>query len=54
MKETLGDAATRSALVERFDLSQTIYQTDPWAELAVREKARAFAPIADLTLEAAQ
>ena len=54
VKETLSDAATRTALVERFDLSQTIYQTDPWAELAVREKARAFAPIADLTLEAAE
>ncbi|MBJ3763742.1 NAD(P)/FAD-dependent oxidoreductase [Maribius pontilimi] len=54
VQQTLGDAAERTALVERFDLSQTIYQTDPWAELAMREKARAFAPIADLTLEAAE
>ncbi|KAF0676861.1 nitrite reductase large subunit NirB [Profundibacterium mesophilum] len=54
VQQTLGDGAERKALVDRFDLSQTIYQTDPWAELAVREKARAFAPIADLTLEAAE
>ena len=54
VRQTLGEPAERTALVGRFDLSQTIYQTDPWAELAVREKARAFAPMADLTLEAAE
>lgn len=54
VRETLGDAETRADLVARFDLSQTIYQTDPWAEHTAQVPARAFAPIADLTLEAAE
>ena len=54
VQDTLGDAATRAALVERFDLSQSVYQTDPWAERATPEARRAFAPLADLTLEAAE
>ena len=48
------DAAARAALVARFDLSQRIYQTDPWAEHAAPHASRAFAPLADLTLEAAE
>ncbi len=48
------DLENRKALVARFDHSQTIYQTDPWAERAAPERARAFHPLADLTLEAAE
>jgi nitrite reductase (NADH) large subunit len=48
------DLAERQALVERFDLSQSVYQKDPWAERATPEADRAFRPLADLTLEAAE
>lgn len=48
------DPAERRALVERFDLSQRVYQSDPWAERAMPSAARRFAPLADLTLEAAE
>ncbi|MCE0504704.1 nitrite reductase large subunit NirB [Roseivivax sp. GX 12232] len=54
VQETLGDAATRAALIARFDLSQEVYQKDPWAERATPEAARRFAPLADMTLEAAE
>ncbi|WP_353473655.1 nitrite reductase large subunit NirB [Salipiger sp. H15] len=54
VKETLADAAERQALVERFDLFQSVYQKDPWAERAKPEAARRFHPLADLTLEAAE
>lgn len=47
------DLAEREALVERFDLSQSIYQKDPWAEHA-EEKAETYQPVANLTLEAAE
>ena len=52
----LGDPRpfSRKALVERFELSQTIYQKDPWAELAQPDEAPKFAPLADLKLEAAE
>ena len=48
------DAEARKALVERFDLSQTVYQTDPWAALAQPSEAPRLRPMADLTLEAAE
>jgi nitrite reductase (NADH) large subunit len=48
------DRAERAALVARFDLSQSVYQSDPWAERARPAEARAFGPLADLTLEAAE
>ncbi|SIS64505.1 assimilatory nitrite reductase (NAD(P)H) large subunit precursor [Roseivivax lentus] len=54
VRAQLADDATRQALVARFDLSQSIYQKDPWAERATPEAARRFAPMADLTLEAAE
>ncbi|WP_158964719.1 nitrite reductase large subunit NirB [Chachezhania sediminis] len=47
------DLAERRRLVDAFLLSQTIYQKDPWAE-HVREQAERYAPIADITLEAAE
>ncbi|MEO0680655.1 MAG: nitrite reductase large subunit NirB [Pseudomonadota bacterium] len=48
------DLDERRALIERFDLSQSIYQRDPWADRADPRTARAFAPLSDLTLEAAE
>lgn len=54
VREALSDAEERAALVARFDLSQTIYQKDPWAERAEPAQARRFQPLADLTLEAAE
>jgi nitrite reductase (NADH) large subunit len=47
-------ARDRAALVERFDLSQSVYQSDPWAERADERTRRAYAPLADLSLEAAE
>ncbi|EEX09146.1 nitrite reductase (NAD(P)H), large subunit [Ruegeria lacuscaerulensis ITI-1157] len=47
------DLENRRALVERFELSQSIYRKDPWAE-HVRDKAPSYAPMADFTLEAAE
>jgi len=49
------DAENRAALVARFELSQSVYRTDPWAEQARPEmRPRKWAPLADLTMEAAQ
>lgn len=53
VKEQLGDDATRKVLCERFELSQSIYRNDPWAE-HVAEKADSYTPIANLMLEAAE
>ena len=53
IKEKLSDETERKRLVEAFDLSQTIYQKDPWAEHA-QEKADQYQPLADLTLKAAE
>jgi nitrite reductase (NADH) large subunit len=46
------DPANRCALYDRFMLSQSIYQVDPWAEHAATPAD--WAPIADLTLRAAE
>ncbi|WP_167644955.1 nitrite reductase large subunit NirB [Mameliella alba] len=54
VQEVLADPAERAALVDRFDLSQSVYQTDPWAERARPEVAQGFQPLADFTLEAAE
>lgn len=51
-KAQIADPDTRRALHERFMLSQSVYQTDPWADLAQRPAD--WAPIADLTLRAAE
>jgi nitrite reductase (NADH) large subunit len=48
----VADPATRAALVERFRISQSVYQADPWAEHAARPAD--WAPVADLTLRAAE
>ena len=54
IRERIADPQERARLVAAFDLSQTIYQKDPWAERADDKAARDFAPLADLTLEAAE
>lgn len=54
VRDQIADPATRAALIERFDLSQRVYQKDPWAERARPDAARRFRPVADLSLEAAE
>ena len=54
VKEVLADDAARKALVERFDISQSVYQKDPWAERATPDYEKAWSPLATVTLEAAE
>ena len=51
--EQVTDEANRKALNERFAISQSVYQFDPWAEHVEKEKAR-YTPIANLAMEAAE
>ena len=53
-ERVVDDLESRKSLVARFDFSQTIYQKDPWAEHAQTAKRKVYAPLADLTLEAAE
>jgi nitrite reductase (NADH) large subunit len=53
VKEQVFDEATRQSLIERFELSQSIYQKDPWAEEA-RKSDTKYQPLADFKLEAAE
>ena len=48
------DPGTRAALYQRFMLSQSVYQVDPWAELTKPDQLAQWAPMADLSLEAAE
>ncbi|WP_093966833.1 nitrite reductase large subunit NirB [Actibacterium lipolyticum] len=52
-EQVVDDLEQRKALFERFELSQSIYRNDPWAE-HVSEKADSYQPLANLTLEAAE
>ena len=52
VKDELSEAAARRALVERFDVSQSVYQKDPWAD-HVRNRAEQYRPLADLREEEA-
>jgi len=52
--QVVDDVDNRAALIARFDLSQSIYQRDPWADRATPQAQAAFAPLADLTKEAAE
>ena len=52
VKDKLADAVTRADLVERFEISQSVYRTDPWA--AEVAKSERYAPLANLMLEAAE
>ncbi|MEQ6247602.1 nitrite reductase large subunit NirB [Sulfitobacter sp. HNIBRBA3233] len=51
-EQVVDDLENRAALIARFELSQSIYRKDPWAEHAVQ--ADKYQPLADLTLEAAE
>jgi nitrite reductase (NADH) large subunit len=53
-QEQIANPVTRSALYDRFMLSQSVYQTDPWAELSQPDQRAQWAPMADLSLEAAE
>ena len=49
------DLAERTALNERFEISQSVYRKDPWAAEATPEfKQQKWSPLLDLTLEAAE
>ena len=49
------DTGSRAALVERFEISQSVYRADPWAAQARPEmRPKKWTPLADLTLEAAE
>ena len=54
VKEVLSDSAERAALNERFEISQSVYRKDPWAEHTSEPEAEKFQPIADLTMEPAE
>ena len=51
-ERVVDDLEERARLIEAFELSQSIYRKDPWAEHA--QKAATYQPLADLTLEAAE
>ncbi|MEM9433913.1 MAG: nitrite reductase large subunit NirB [Pseudomonadota bacterium] len=53
VQERVADLEERTRLIAAFELSQSIYRKDPWAEHAAT-KAESFQPLADLTLEAAE
>ncbi|NUB45718.1 NAD(P)/FAD-dependent oxidoreductase [Fertoebacter nigrum] len=52
--QVVDDLATRAALVERFEVSQSVYRKDPWAEHAKPSERPNWGMLADLTLEAAE
>lgn len=52
VRDHIMDANERQRLIDAFELSQSIYRKDPWAEHAARP--RAYTHLADLTLEAAE
>ncbi|MEL6594819.1 MAG: nitrite reductase large subunit NirB [Pseudomonadota bacterium] len=52
-ERVVDDLDERAALIERFELSQSIYRKDPWAE-HVTQKADSYQPLANLMLEAAE
>ncbi|WP_376874494.1 nitrite reductase large subunit NirB [Albirhodobacter sp. R86504] len=51
--EQVSDPTIRAELIERFELSQSIYRKDPWADHA-KTRAPSYKPVANLTLEAAE
>ena len=54
-ERVVDDPAERAALCERFEISQSVYRKDPWAEQSTPQYQRdKWSPIADLTLEAAE
>ncbi|MBT9385819.1 nitrite reductase large subunit NirB [Pseudooceanicola sp. CBS1P-1] len=53
VKDTLSNAEERAALNERFEISQSVYRKDPWAD-HVKNHSEQYQPLADITLEAAE
>ncbi|MGA0542213.1 nitrite reductase large subunit NirB [Neotabrizicola sp. VNH66] len=51
-RERIADTESRRALYDRFMLSQSVYQTDPWAEHAARPQD--WAPMKTISMEAAE
>ena len=52
--QVVADLPNRRVLVERFEISQTVYRRDPWADLSTPSETPKWGPLADLTLEAAE
>jgi nitrite reductase (NADH) large subunit len=52
--QVVDDLPSRRALVERFEISQSVYRRDPWADHSTPSETPRWAPLADLTLEAAE
>ncbi len=52
-EQTVDDLDNRAALVARFEVSQSIYRADPWAQHAT-QKAESYQPVANLSMEAAE
>ncbi|SMO46135.1 nitrite reductase large subunit NirB [Paracoccus laeviglucosivorans] len=52
--QVVDDLDNRAALVARFEISQSVYRRDPWADLSTPAETPKWAPLADLTLEAAE
>lgn len=52
IEEQVMDLENRAALVARFELSQSVYRKDPWAQHVA--KAETYQPLANLSLEAAE
>lgn len=54
-ERVVDDLEERAALCERFEISQSVYRKDPWAEQATPEfTENKWSPLADFTLEAAE
>ena len=54
-QRVVDDLDERIALVDRFELSQSVYRKDPWAaEITPDFRRDKWAPLADLTMEAAE
>ena len=52
--QVVDDLPQRKALVARFEISQSVFRTDPWAALSTPEEAPKWRPLVDLALEAAE
>ena len=52
-QQVMQDAERRTALYDRFVISQKFAQHDPWAERAAGGDAHEFRPMADLTFKEA-
>ena len=50
----IDDPANRRALYDRFMISQSVYQVDPWAELAKPDQRAQWHALADLSVAAAE